>query len=250
MNTKLSKQQLAILMVMMMYSSKRQRKKIAAFIMFAATFHPKLYIKWNNEDSQDALKAQSVHDKTAASTWMAALPNLVAALAAYQTAIDDWLLLIAKAENGNKQDKINLEVFSANFKSIKSARIIEMAQGVADANVTHAEQVAVSCDMELKGKGGRSSQEWSVTRVAAGSVELSAVVKAYGSKRYAVQWQRSQTPLDSASWYLMENAIIPTPNGKTIVSDLELTKLMYFRYRIISREDVSDWSYIISIVIS
>ena len=219
-------------------------------LMFSAPLHPKLYIKWTFDTSQDALKAQSVHDKAAQSPWLTAVPNIIAILSAYQSAIYDWLNLIATAENGTRQDKIKLEIFSADFRSITSARIVEIAQRVADTNIENALQVATSCDMDLKGKGGRTPQEWSVTRESAGSYKLSAAIGDYSSKHYVVQWQRTMEPLNPESWYWIKNHIIPTPNSATYVNDMTLTDLYYFRYRIITTNEVTDWSYIISIVIS
>ena len=228
----------------------KEELKIAAIIMIAITPHPKLYIKWNHNDAQDALKAQSVHDKTMKSTWMLVVANITDVLSAYQSAIKDWLVLIATAEKGTKLDKIKLAIYSANFKSITSVRIIELAQAVADENIDKAEQVASSCDMDIKGKGGRTTQEWLVTRESEGCYKLTAVIGDYSSKHYVVQWQRTASPLIPGSWYSLENEIIPTPNSSTNVKDLPLGEIYYFRYRIITCDIVTDWSYYISLVIS
>jgi len=229
---------------------------ITLFVMASATFHPKVYINWPGggpqyKDALDAAHAQSIHDGMAASAWFASITGLPAKLTAYQTAIDDWLVLIAKIPIGTKQDKTDLETYSENFRSVTTARLVEIVQGVADSNQINALSIAESAAMQLKGAGGPSEQQWSVTRVSEGSVELVGHVKPYRSVRYTIQWQMTTDTQTQGSWYLEANEIPPTPNGKTRVSNLTVGTKYYFRYRVIITDGtVSDWSNTISITIS
>ena len=143
------------------------------------------------------------------------------------------------------------DTFADTFVKVTSERLREIVQGLCDADVPNSLEIAQSCGMDIMGVGGRSDQEWTVTRgETSGSVELTGSIKGYKNKRRAFQWQRTLDPTDQASWYKPENEILTTINAFTLVTGLNVKDTVYFRYRIILADGVTDWSETISIIIT
>jgi len=226
------------------------------FMMASVSTHPRVYINWpgggpQKSEGLDRDLAQSIHDGMAASSYFTGITGIAALLTAYQTAIDDWSELIAKIPIGTKQDKDNLALFSDNFRTVTSARLVEVVQGVVDSQKLNAKAIADSAAMSLRGVGKKSANEWSVKRVGEGTVELTAKIKEYKRKHYAVNWQMTTDTTQPETWYSMLFAIPPTPNGTTIVTGLIKGKEYFFRYRItLTDGTVSEWSSILSLTMS
>lgn len=226
---------------------------IHLFLLPISFSHPSVYIKWLGNSLIDAPQvantAQSVHEKCGQSTWLTGITTLPTVLQAFQLLIDDVVDKAAKAEGGSKTDKSNLAAAILLLQTSGSLDIVKIVQSKIYANKDSSVAIADSCGMFLKNYGGRDAQEWSVTRVAKGSVEIIGSVKGLKT-RYTAQWQRTVDAEDDESWYLRANEIIPTTTGKTIVSGLPLGVEMFFRYRLIVKGEAGDWSNVISLHIS
>ena len=226
------------------------------FVMVSSTFHQKVYVNWPGggplkTEALDAALAQSIHDGMAASSYFTGITGIAAILSAYASAVHDWIDMIVAVPTGTKQDKTDLAAYSEEMRTITTARLVEIVQGVVDSQRLNAQSIVEAAAMSLKGVGGKSDQLWTVERIAAGVVELIASVKEYKKKRYSIQWMMTLTPADSESWWSSANSIIPTPKGKTTVSGLVKGKEYFFRYRVsLTDGSVSDWSNTISLLMS
>jgi len=226
----------------------------ATILMVIVSYtHPRVRIKWPGSDLKDAPEianvAQSIHDKCAASSWLAGVIDLATILSTLQGLIDDLVTKAAKAEGGSKTDKTNLEDAINVMQTSGTLDIINIIQAKVYANKDSAQAIVDSCGVFLKLAGGRDAQVWSVKRIAQGSVELSGQVKGIRS-RYTAQWQRTLDPDNIDSWYERANEIIPTTTGKTIITGLPLGREVFFRYRIIIAGEPGDWSDVISLFVS
>jgi hypothetical protein len=99
--------------------------------------------------------------------------------------------------------------------------------------------------MAIKTIKPRKSQNW-IARYNGntGQVELASRVK---RGRCFTQWGMTYDPTDPNSWFA--NPIDPTLKATTVVSNLTVGKVAYFRYRSILKDGPSPWSDILKIMV-
>jgi hypothetical protein len=223
------------------------------FTMATFSSHPTVYIPYPNANFKNAATiaalGQSVHDKSAASSWLTGYPGLATILSDFQDKIDDLLILITAAMGGSDTDKVNLTTALDAFVTADSLPILSAVKTKCYANKTNALDIATSCGMALKDYTSRGEQQWSAKRVAQSAVELTGRIKGIQG-RYSINWQMTTTPGDESSWYTKANYIPSTPKSKTIVTGLTLKTEVFFRYCITNKNVVSDWSDVISLIIT
>src|SRR5674476_617132 len=72
------------------------------------------------------------------------------------------------------------DLYGSNFISVTSERFRELVQGICDGNYLNSLDIAQSCDMTLKGTGGKSAQEWTVKNGSlSGDIELTGRCKEF-----------------------------------------------------------------------
>jgi len=231
-------------------------EEIATFILFAMiqnniTRHPNVVIKYPLGDHLGIInKAQGIHDLMSTSTWMSGISGIAAKLAAFQAGITTYVSLEANAKlvPGGVAAR---DTFSSTFVSETSEDLRVIVQGVVNLNKTSALTIAQSCNMEIQGIGGKQALEWNVKKgELSKSAELSAKIKGYNTKRYAVQFQKTTDMNDEDSWYLRANEIVPLLQAETTVFNLTLKDTVYFRFRLILADGPTEWSEVISIIIT
>jgi len=214
------------------------------------TRHPKVVIKYPLGDHPNIIiKAQAIHDAMKTSPWTSGITGIVTKLASFQTDIATYTSLEANAKRVSGGVGAR-DTFSSTFITETSEDLRVIVQGVVNLNKTSAIDIAKSCDMEIQGAGGRSPFKWTVTHgKLSGSVDLSADISEYNTRRYCSQWQRTKDASDPASWYLLENEILPTLQAKTTVFDLRVKDTVSFRFRLILSDGPTEWSDVIQIII-
>ena len=136
---------------------------------------------------------------------------------------------------------------TANARNAKKAVVIRdlqllrnYVQMIADNDADHAEQIITSALMAIKKLTPRQKRETAVKQgIGSGIVELFAV-RAAAKALY--QWQMST---DMKVWTNLPQTFLT----KTTVTGLVAGTTYYFRYQVVTRAGVSDWSQIISILV-
>lgn len=106
-------------------------------------------------------------------------------------------------------------------------------QGLVIASPSEGREICLAANMSPKITTIRQKQVFSVKTAGTGAVELTASRIAV---REAHQWDCSK---DGTTWFTMD--VPPTLEAKTIISDLLVNTLYYFRHRHIIKGGVTVW---------
>jgi len=120
-------------------------------------------------------------------------------------------------------------------------QLLTYVQGIVNSSPSEAETIAVNAGMALKKTGAKSKADLSIRQIASGSVKV--VAKATkGAKAH--EWQYStdggKTWLDASS----------TTKSSTVVSGLQPGATVSIRKRVVTATGVSDWSQVVSAVVT
>ncbi len=120
-----------------------------------------------------------------------------------------------------------------------------MVQTTVNGNIANAAEIAKNSGMTIKMINPRQNKQWTAHYTGnPGEVELSAKVKA---ARAFTQWQCLTDVNDLTTWTTYP--IDPTLKSTTVVKNLPLGKVLFFRYRSILKAGPSEWSEAIKLMI-
>jgi hypothetical protein len=114
-------------------------------------------------------------------------------------------------------------------------------QQVVDANPEHAEAIIGSVNMSVKKTPGHVKVPFAAKPGAvSGSVDLTAKAAA---PRASYEWEWSGD--GGHTW----TPVLPTLKAKTTITGLPVATTCQFRYRFVTKDGVSDWSQVITLVV-
>jgi hypothetical protein len=109
-------------------------------------------------------------------------------------------------------------------------------QGIANLDRPNSISILESGNFKIKGKGGNKAKTFNLFAGAeSGTVRLEG--QAGGKKKTAHDWQMS---LDNGVTWIR---LLPTLSSETLVSGLEVGKLVWFAHQIIDKNGIVDGSY-------
>jgi hypothetical protein len=129
---------------------------------------------------------------------------------------------------------VPLALVLADLKSQKS-----YVQSVADANPAEAEAIIQKAGMSIHGTGGRTAVEFSAKYGDVSGMAILLVKSAGG--RVAYEWQMT---VDQKTWLYLPTTVI----AKNIIQGLTPATTYGFRYRVVSRAGLGEWSQTVSLL--
>jgi hypothetical protein len=120
------------------------------------------------------------------------------------------------------------------------AQLRAYVEQLANATPTQAAIIAEDAAMTLKKPGARHKNDLTVKQIVSGSIKVVAK-NAQGARSH--EWQVST---DGKTW---TNAP-PSAQATTVIDNLQVGVLTYFRQRVITKTGASDWSAPVSMIVS
>lgn len=158
------------------------------------------------------------------------------------THVDNLEAALLKAKGGGAEEIANMRVADAQLDIVVKL-LVAYVEGLANADQTNAETIVLSAGMEIKGKGGRTSQRFAALFTGhPGEVLLICP----GIVRGVYEIHMCLDPSNELNWQRIYNGT----KSRFVVKGLKLGVQYHFRYSVIDASGLRPWSEVKSLYIN